>query len=91
VKSKKFQEVNLTKRTMSKLPPDAELLAIEQASIRLGKGFSRSSIFRRISSGEWQEGIHWIDARRYGCANRIVKINITAILNDFAIPAAFRT
>jgi len=39
VKSKKFQEVNLTKLAMSKLPPDAELLAIEQASIRLGKSF----------------------------------------------------
>jgi hypothetical protein len=75
---------------MSKLPPDAELLTIEQASIRLGKGFSRSSIIRRISSGEWLEGVHWVDARRGGAANRIVKINITAVLDTFATPAAFR-
>jgi hypothetical protein len=49
VKSKKFQEVNLTKRTMSKLPPDAELLAIEQASIRLGAKTVRDD---RISEPE---------------------------------------
>lgn len=80
----------MTKRTTSKLPYDAELLTIEQASTRLGKGFSRSSIIRRIGSGEWQEGIHWVDARRGGAANRIVKINITAVLDTFATPAAFR-
>lgn len=80
----------MNKRTISKLPSDAELLTIEQASNRLGKGFSRSSIVRRINSGEWQEGIHWVDARRGGTANRIVKINITAVLDTFAIPAAFR-
>ena len=75
---------------MSKLASDAELLTIEQASTRLGKGFSRSSIIRRISSGEWLEGVHWVDARRGGAANRIVKINITAVLDTFATPAAFR-
>ncbi|MFH7029711.1 MAG: hypothetical protein ACHBN1_31210 [Heteroscytonema crispum UTEX LB 1556] len=80
----------MAKRVTSKLPSDAELLTIEQASTRLGKGFSRSSIIRRISSGEWQEGIHWVDARRGGAANRIVKINITAVMNEFATPAAFR-
>ena len=80
----------MTKRTTSKLPSDAELLTIEQASNRLGKGFSRSSIIRRINSGEWQEGVHWIDARRGGSINRIIKINITAVLNEFVTPAAFR-
>ncbi|MEM7581605.1 MAG: hypothetical protein ACFB02_16065 [Mastigocoleus sp.] len=74
----------------NKLPSDAELLTIKQASERLGKGFSRSSISRRIASGEWKEGIHWIDARRENSINRIIKINVTAVMNEFATPAAFR-
>jgi hypothetical protein len=80
----------LTKRITPKLPQDVELLTIEEVSARLGKGFSRSSIIRRIDSLEWKEGIHWIDARREGSMNRIIKINITAVLDNFVTPAAFR-
>ncbi|WP_414624400.1 hypothetical protein [Calothrix sp. CCY 0018] len=75
---------------MYKLPPDAELLTIQEASKRLGKGFSRSSILRRIRSEQWKEGLHWVDARRNDSMNRLIKINITAVLNGFTTPAAFR-
>jgi hypothetical protein len=72
------------------LPDNAELVTIAEASDRLGEGYSRSSIFRRIRSGEWQEGIHWIDDRRQDSDRRIIKINLTAVNELRGIPAAFR-
>ncbi|HIK15387.1 MAG TPA: hypothetical protein IGS53_08920 [Leptolyngbyaceae cyanobacterium M33_DOE_097] len=78
------------KKVKSTLPKDAELVTIEQASIRLGKGFSRRSILRRIDDGEWEEGIHWIDDRRIGSAKRLIKINIAAVMELRGIPAAYR-
>lgn len=80
----------MAKQTKLKLPPDAKLVTIEEASAQLGKGFSRSSIIRRINSGEWEEGNHWFDARREGAVNRLIKINVTAVLDSLATPAAFR-
>jgi hypothetical protein len=74
----------------AKLPPDAELLSIPEAYKQLGKGYSRRSIFRRISSGEWIEGLHWIDDRPQNSARRIIKINVTAVNELRATPAAFR-
>ncbi len=62
-----------------KLPSDAELVTIAQATQRLGQGYSRRSIFRRIRSGECQEGVHWIDDRPRDSAKAIIKINITAV------------
>jgi hypothetical protein len=78
------------KRSKGKLPHDAELVTIEEASSRLGKGFSRRSIVRRIDSEEWVEGIHWIDDRREGAAYRQIKINLTAVQEWRATPAAYR-
>lgn len=78
------------KKVKSKLPQDAELLTIEQASTRLGVGFSRRSIYRRITAGEWEEGIHWIDDRRPGSTKRMIKINLTAVMELRGIPAAYR-
>jgi len=76
------------------LPPPlttpAELVTIGEASSHLGKGFSRSSIFRRIRSGDWIEGIHWIDDRQIGSSNRLIKINLTAVQLWRSTPAAFR-
>lgn len=69
---------------------DAEYLPLEEASDRLGKGYSRSSILRRIDSGEWREGIEWIDDRRNGTAYRRIKINLTAVNQWRRIPAAKR-
>lgn len=69
---------------------DAEYISLEEASDRLGKGYSRSSILRRIDSGEWQEGLHWIDDRRNGTAYRRIKINFAAVQQWRQIPAAKR-
>lgn len=72
------------------LPPNAELVTIDEAAQRLGKGYSRRSIFRRIDSGEWKEGEHWIDDRRQDSDRRIIKINLTAVQELRETPAAFR-
>ena len=74
----------------SALPDNAELVTIKEATDRLGDGYSRSSIFRRIRSGEWKEGEHWIDDRRQDSDRRIIKINLTAVNELRGIPAAFR-
>lgn len=80
----------MSKSKHKALPLDAELVTIDEAAERLGKGYSRRSIFRRIQSGDWQEGIHWIDDRQVGSANRLIKINLTAVQQWRATPAAFR-
>ena len=72
------------------LPADAALVTIPEATKQLGKGYSRRSIFRRIQSGEWQEGVHWIDDRPLNSSRRIIKINLTAVNELRGIPAAFR-
>jgi hypothetical protein len=56
-----------------------EYLPIDEAAQILGKGYSRSSILRRINAKEWKEGIHYIDDRRSGTAYRHIKINIEAV------------
>lgn len=73
-----------------RLSADAELVTIAEASQCLGKGYSRRSIQRRMRSGEWIEGIHWIDDRPRDSAKAIIKINLTAINELRAIPAALR-
>ncbi|NJP12681.1 MAG: hypothetical protein HC866_27125 [Leptolyngbyaceae cyanobacterium RU_5_1] len=73
-----------------KLPDHAELVSLEEASKRLGRGFSRRSMLRRIDSSEWQEGIHWIDDRRPGSSKRLIKINLTAVSEWRTTPAAKR-
>jgi hypothetical protein len=82
----------MSKKTAAKptLPSDAELVTIDEATQRLGKGYSRRSIFRRIESGEWVEGLHWIDDRPLNSSRRIIKINLTAVNELRSTPAAFR-
>lgn len=77
-------------KQLPRIPDNAELVTIAQATERLGKGYSRRSIFRRIRSGEWVEGLHWIDDRPRDSAKAIIKINLTAINELRATPAAFR-
>lgn len=55
------------------------LVSVKEASQILGDGFSRSSILRRIESGEWVEGQHWVDDRRQGGQRRLIKINLTEV------------
>ncbi|WNZ22714.1 hypothetical protein HJG54_07495 [Leptolyngbya sp. NK1-12] len=83
----------MSKKTAPKpkpLPSNAELVTVDEAARMLGRGYSRRSIFRRIKSGEWQEGIHWIDDRRQDSDRRIIKINLTAVQELRGTPAAFR-
>ncbi|MDX2215252.1 MAG: hypothetical protein SFY66_18455 [Oculatellaceae cyanobacterium bins.114] len=77
-------------KQLPRIPDNAELVDINEASKRLGKGYSRRSIFRRIKSGEWVEGLHWIDDRARDSAKAIIKINLTAINELRAVPAAYR-
>lgn len=67
-----------------------ELVTLAEAARTLGRGFSRRSILRRIDSGEWVEGQHWIDDRRTGATNRQIKINLTAVMQWRTRPAAKR-
>jgi hypothetical protein len=56
-----------------------DLVTIAQAYQKLGVGYSRSSILRRIKSGEWIEGVHYINDARTNSNYRIIKINIRAV------------
>jgi len=67
-----------------------DLVTLKQASEILGTGFSRSSIIRRIDSGEWVEGFHWIDDRRMGALRRVIKINLSEVQKHRSIPAGER-
>ena len=71
-------------------PPAVELFTIDEASALLGYGYSRRSIFRRISSGDWKEGTHWIDDRRDGSTMRMVRVNMAAVQALRQTPAAAR-
>jgi len=62
---------------MTKL--ETELVTVDEASRRLGKGFSRRSIVRRIDRGEWIEGVEWVDDRHKGAINRQIRINLVAV------------
>lgn len=68
----------------------SQLVTIAEASAQLGRGYSRSSIIRRIEAEEWKEGIHWIDDRRVGATKRVIKINLDAVNQLRSIPAGKR-
>jgi hypothetical protein len=81
------QKVN---QVIATIPSDAVLVTIARAAAMLGKGYSYSSILRRIETGEWKEGIHWIDDSPLNARKRSIKINLTAVNEFRAIPKAFR-
>ena len=68
----------------------AKLVTLDKAAATLGRGYSRSSILRRIANKEWREGIEWLDDRRDGAAYRQIKINLTAVEEWRRKPAARR-
>ncbi len=67
-----------------------DLLTIGQTSQKLGKGFSRKSITRRIKAGDWVEGIHYIDDAPSYSKLKSIKINLPAVLEWRSTPAAER-
>jgi hypothetical protein len=72
-----------------KINPE-DLLTIGQTSQKLGKGFSRKSISRRIEAGDWVEGIHFIDDAPSYSKLRSIKINLPAVIEWRSTPAAER-
>lgn len=68
----------------------SDLITLKEAAEVLGVGFSRSSLIRRIESGEWIEGVHWIDDRRQGAMRRVIKINLSEVQKHRIIPAGER-
>ncbi len=76
-------------RNLLQIDP-SDFVTIEEAHQKLGRGYSRSSILRRIDSGEWKEGVHWIDDRREGTRKRVIKVNLAAVNQRRVVPAGRR-
>jgi hypothetical protein len=68
----------------------SDLVHFHTASKLLGAGYSRNSILRRIKSGEWIEGTHWIDDRRKGTTRKRILIVLSAVNALRATSAAYR-
>jgi hypothetical protein len=67
-----------------------DLVSIADAPATFGKGWSRRSILRRIESGEFREGTHWIDEARKGSVHRRIKLVKPAIESHLSTPAGAR-
>lgn len=68
-----------------------ELITMELLSEKLGKGYSRSSILKRIDiTEEWKEGQHWVDVAPSGSKYRKIKLVLPAILKEVSTPIAMR-
>lgn len=66
---------------------EENLIDIKDAPRILGRGYSRKSIDRRIKSGEFIEGTHWINDAPVNSKYRIIKINVVAIRQLRVIPS----
>ena len=64
--------------------------AVQILTERLGRGYSRASIWRRINSGDWKEGHHWVNHARQDARIRLVKINVAAVLEEAGISTSVR-
>lgn len=64
---------------------------IKDACKRLGRGWGRNTIKRRIEQGQLKEGIHYRDDRLPQSIYANYKINVTAIVKDFCVPVIERT
>jgi hypothetical protein len=76
---------------MSHSPEIAEWIDIKDAGKRLGRGWGRNTIKRRIDKSQLIEGIHYRDDRLPDALYGTYKINITAIVQDFCIPIIQRS
>ncbi|MFM2432901.1 MAG: hypothetical protein RLZZ511_4115 [Cyanobacteriota bacterium] len=77
-----------SKKTITIQPGD--LVAIVEAPSVFGAGWSRRSILRRIDSGEFKEGVHWIDEAPVGSRHRRIKLVKPEIEAHLSIPAGAR-
>lgn len=78
-KTRKIREIN-----------EEDLITIKECHLRLGRGFSRSTILRRIASGEFEEGWHWVNLASRNSQNRNIRINMAAIREYIATPGGLR-
>lgn len=68
----------------------SDLRTIAQTHQLLGKGYSRNSIMRKIASGDWVEGVHYVNDASRDNQQRAIRINIVAVQEWRATPAALR-
>ena len=52
---------------------------LQHAATTLGKGFSCKTINRRIESGVWVQGIHWVNVG--AGLRRQIRLNLEAIVD----------
>lgn len=76
---------------MSNSTETSEWIDIKDAGKRLGRGWGRNTIKRRIGKNQLKEGIHYRDDRLPDALYGTYKINITAIVKDFCIPIIQRS
>jgi hypothetical protein len=66
------------RKVFDEIPPTAKLLDVKNAAKeltdRIGRGYSYRSIWRRIASGEWQEG------RQYKRIGGTVKVWVEGVI-----------
>lgn len=65
---------------------EQDCVTIDEAHKLLGRGYSRRSILRRIESGEFVEGEHWVNDASPHSKKRNIKINLEAIRRLRATP-----
>jgi hypothetical protein len=70
--------------------PIENLIDLADAPDFFGRGFSRRNILRRIDSGEFKEGLHFINTAPPGSLKAQIKLNKSAIEEYFSTPHAAR-
>ncbi|MEM7580737.1 MAG: hypothetical protein ACFB02_08410 [Mastigocoleus sp.] len=67
-----------------------DLITILEARKKLGVGYSRSTIMRRIADGDWIEGVHYIDDAPRNARYRSIRLSLPAIQEWRSMPSAKR-
>ena len=67
-----------------------DYINVEDASRLFGRGWSVSSVYRRIDSGELVEGKHYVNSARPNSQRRSIKLLRQAIEKYLLKPAAKR-
>ncbi|NEQ26935.1 MAG: hypothetical protein F6K28_49525 [Microcoleus sp. SIO2G3] len=80
----------MSKKKPATIVNEDDLITIQECYQKLGQGFSRRTILRRIESGEFEEGVHWVNVASVSSKKRIIKINMAALRELISTPAAFR-
>ena len=60
-------------------------LTLKEASKKLGRGFSTKSMRRRIKSGEWKLGKHYIDVSLETSRRAFYKVDVDYVLETLSL------